>query len=706
LALLLLYILAFPQLYAASGRGAAALSAIWLFLLGWAGGPTAGLLWGTANIPLHLGLYDRVGLSPNEQLLHIFSPGFITGVLTGWAAGQIRQLVEAYRFKERALRFLARLGSLTAKAASEEELLHMVPILATEVGSYCCSILWRAHPDGRLEPVAWASPDDCLQVREGHFEVVREDRVLARAALGGLRWDQGSLAASRAIREGRAVVQPDVVRLPAYPMSELARALRYRAVLGAPIWVDGQIWGALVVAAAEPRAFADEKSSLLEEAARGVGMALERLALRLTLEELAMGDALTGLLNRHGFLERASAVLEAARAEGKSAILLFLDLDRFKVVNDTLGHAAGDRLLAEAAQRLQGVIGGQNPLGRVGGDEFAVLLYGSSDSGALQVARQVREALRRPFNQAQQFFTLSASLGMARFPQDGLELNELLRKADIAMYQAKRSGDGMCFFDASSDRVLHERLELERGLRQALAEGEIQLYYQPVVSLPSGAVAFFETLARWRIPPGVFVPLAEEVGLSWELDCYILSRALAQLAAWEHKGYPATLSVNLSPRSLTEAGLPDFLQAELRRHRLSPRRLILEITEGAVVSQGGRAALNRLKSTGVVLALDDFGTGYSSLEQLKTLPVELIKVARPFVKDAGHGPKDTAVVRAVLTLAQEMGLLAVAEGVESETQRDLLERIGYRLLQGYLFSKPLPAEEALSWKPPAPSEHP
>lgn len=705
LALLLLYVLAFSHLYAASGRGAAALSAIWLFLLGWAGGPAAGLLWGVVNIPLHLALYLGVEISPHEQLAHILSPGFIIGVLTGWAAGQMRQVMEAYRLKERALRFLGRLGSLTAKAASEEELLRMVPGLATEVGKYRCSILWRAYPDGRLEPVAWASLGDCLQVREGQFEVVREGKVLGRVALRELRWDQGSLAASQAVREGRAVVQPDVTRIPGYPMNELARILRYRAVLGAPIRVDGQIWGALVVAAAEPRAFADEETSLLEEAARGVGMALERLKLRLTLEELAVGDALTGLLNRHGFLERASTMLEAASAEGRPAMLLFLDLNRFKEVNDTLGHAAGDRLLTEAAQRLQGVVGGQDLLGRVGGDEFALLLYGATESTVLQVARQVREVLQRPFEQAQQVFTLDASLGVARFPQDGLELSELLRKADIAMYQAKRSGDGLCFFDASSDRVLHERLELERGLRRALVEGEVQLHYQPVVSLHTGAAAFFETLARWRIPPSVFVPLAEEVGLSWELDRYILSRALAQLAAWEHKGHPVTLSVNLSPRSLTEAALPDFLQAELRRHGLSPQRLILEITEGAVVSQEGKAALSRLKGTGVILALDDFGTGYSSLEQLKALPVDLIKVARPFVKDAGHGTKDAAVVRAVFTLAQEMGLLAVAEGVESENQRDLLEHIGYRLLQGYLFSKPLPPEKALSWNLPVPSEH-
>ncbi len=418
---------------------------------------------------------------------------------------------------------------------------------------------------------------------------------------------------------------------------------------------------------------------------------------RQRLAHQAHHDPLTGLGNRRLFLERTAA------ARDRPAVL-FIDLDDFKAVNDSLGHGAGDAMLGEIAGRLRDAVRPGDLVARLGGDEFAVLLdSGAGPEEAERVADRLRLALAAPVDVLGHRLQVRASIGIAAGDEDAATL---LRNADIAMYEAKAAGKDArrTYEPAMHDRVA-ARLELESRLHAALDGGEFEVHYQPIVDLGGGTPAF-EALVRWRhpdrglVPPGDFIPAAERSGLIVELGSWVLGQACAFGARVAGRaGIPALVSVNLSPRQLEAPGLVDDVRRRLEESGLPPERLILEITETTVARDLGAssAVLTALRALGVRIAIDDFGTGYSSLGILHRLPVDILKIDRSFVAGVDGTPRDRSLVEAILTLADALGTTTVAEGVERETQAEALRALGCRRAQGFHFARPLAHDDAIAY---------
>ena len=416
------------------------------------------------------------------------------------------------------------------------------------------------------------------------------------------------------------------------------------------------------------------------------------------LDYQAHYDALTGLPNRTLFLRHLDEQIAAGGDD--DVAVLFVDLDNFKVVNDSLGHGAGDRLLTIVAERMRRVVRPGDVIARFGGDEFAVLVGRSGGvAAARRVAERLAAALRAPveLDGGQRFVT--ASFGVRSVPVASADPESLLRDADAAMYRAKELGKARCevFDDSMRERAV-ERLDLEGGLRHALERGELRVLYQPQVELASGRIVGAEALLRWHHPvrgvvvPPLFIPIAEQTGLIVPIGAWVLEEACRQAAAWARQaGRELTISVNVSPRQLADEGFEYLVQDALAATGLEPRLLCLEVTESAVMADpvAATAVLERLKALGVRLAIDDFGVGYSSLSQLKTLlPVDTIKIDKSFVDGVPGEGEDQAIVDAILRLADGLGLAAVAEGVETSEQVDALLGMGCRLSQGFHFARP------------------
>jgi diguanylate cyclase (GGDEF)-like protein/PAS domain S-box-containing protein len=416
------------------------------------------------------------------------------------------------------------------------------------------------------------------------------------------------------------------------------------------------------------------------------------------LDYQAHHDPLTGLPNRTLFLRHLDDLIAAGG--GDEVAVLFVDLDNFKLINDSLGHGAGDRLLVVVAERMRRVLRPEDVIARFGGDEFAVTLgRAGGETAARRVADRLAAALRAPveLDGRQRFVT--ASFGVRSVPVTLAKPEEMLRDADAAMYRAKELGKARCeVFDASMRERAVERLDLEGGLRHALERDELRLLYQPQVDLPSGRIVGVEALLRWHHPerglivPPVFIPIAEQTGLIVPIGAWVLETACRQAAVWTREcGRELSVAVNVSPRQLATTEFADVVQGALETTRLDPGLLCLEITESAVMADpaAATAVLERLKALGVRLAIDDFGVGYSSLAQLKALlPVDTIKIDKSFVDGVTADGEDRAIVDAVLRLADGLGLAAVAEGVENADQVDALLGMGCRLSQGFHFARP------------------
>jgi diguanylate cyclase (GGDEF)-like protein len=419
-------------------------------------------------------------------------------------------------------------------------------------------------------------------------------------------------------------------------------------------------------------------------------------------EHQALHDALTGLPNRVLFRDRIEQAISAGRRADVVSAVLLIDLDHFKEINDTLGHHAGDRLLEEVARRLEGSLGGSGTVARLGGDEFGVVLPVLRRSGdANVVARQLLAGLREPFAIEGLTLEVDASVGMACHPAHGTGVEALIQRADIAMYAAKESGGGHAMFEPRLDRFSPRRLSLAGGLRSAIQNGEIVLFFQPKADLSTGRVIGVEALARWEHPrlgligPTEFVPIAEQTGLITPLTSYVLDAALRQVREWKDEGQELTVAVNLSARSFLDAQLAVEIPRLLEKWGVDARLLELEITESMLMLDPGRAqaTLERLSRIGLTLSVDDFGTGYSSLANLKRLPVDCIKIDKSFVMDMAVDASDAAIVRSTIDLAHNLGLRVVAEGVESRQAWDRLIELGCDFAQGYHVSRPLPAAE-------------
>ena len=565
---------------------------------------------------------------------------------------------------ERAERVLRRAGECATQAAGEGDLLHKVCALLVEEG-YALAWVGEARPTGEVVPREAAGA-------VGYLEGIR------------VRWDEapeGQGPTGRALRSGRPQVLRSVEEDPRYaPWRERAQVFGFASSAAFPLRVEGRVWGSLNVYAPEEDAFDEEEVRLLEDLARLIGHALDRLRALERLRFLAYHDPLTGLPNRRR-LEEDFRLLRGRWA------LCRLDLVDLYEVNEAYGREAGDALLARTSRRLQALLPREGRLYRLEGGEFLALLPGGAKE-AEAVGQALGEALEAPLDLGEgRAFRVRVRAGVALFPDDANTLSELLRRADQALREAKKAGKRWTFYSLGLGEAVRERREVLAGLEKALAEGELRLYGQPIVDLATGRPAGVEVLLRWArgeevVPASRFIPVAEEAGLIPELDLYVL-RALAQMTT------ALPLHVNLSPQTLLDERLLLGLAP------LKGRNLRLELTEHALASPGAEARLKELSCMGFPVVLDDFGQGYASLRLLVGLPFSMAKVDRGFVGGIGLDPKAEAALKAVLALSRELEIALVAEGVEREDQWAWLRSVGYSLGQGYLWGRPAPLEEVL-----------
>ena len=419
---------------------------------------------------------------------------------------------------------------------------------------------------------------------------------------------------------------------------------------------------------------------------------------------LADHDSLTGLLNRNSLMRIFAQQIEAAQISGDTLALFFIDLDRFKTVNDTLGHHAGDQLLVAAAERLREQLRPDDLLARFGGDEFVVILGGSPPQEMIAaIAQRLINSILRPFAVNGHEMFISASIGSAAYPEHGEDAIAILKNADIAMYHAKERGkNAFQLFNKEMSNHALEQMLLENSLRHAIERKEFELYYQPQFSALDGAICGAEALIRWRHPtrglvaPGMFITLAEQTGLIVPLGAWVLREACRQGKAWLDRGYQfGRIAVNLSPRQFSSDDLLSTIDNALAQSGLPSAMLELEITEGAIMQNPQEAVvlLKRMRQLGVTISVDDFGTGYSSLASLKQYPLDTLKIDRSFVKGIPGDADDIAITEAIIAIAHKLHLQVVAEGVESQEQHDFLRAAGCDIVQGYLHAQPLSAGE-------------
>ena len=428
----------------------------------------------------------------------------------------------------------------------------------------------------------------------------------------------------------------------------------------------------------------------------------EKIAAQQRIEQLAYTDALTGLPNRLTLTERVAHAIRLAQRSGHGFALLFLDLDRFKSINDSLGHLFGDRVLIEIANRLKNCLRQTDTLCRLGGDEFVVHLHDTDSSGAEISAQRLIDAVVRPIEIDEMYFNLSCSLGIALYPGDGSTLDELIRHADTAMYEVKERGKGhFRFYRPEMNADLLARIHLDHALREGLRAQQFVLHYQPRIDLRSGQLRSCEALVRWQRPgrslvlPGHFIGVAEETGFIVALGDWVLEEAVRQAAAWQAAGTPCAVAVNLSALQFHPGGLVDRVRQLLADYALDAELLELELTESILIHDADEALerLQELRALGVRLSLDDFGTGYSSLSYLKRFPLQQIKIDRSFIATMHSDAVDAAIVASIIQLGHALQMEVVAEGVELEQQRQHLEALGCEQFQGFLCSPAVPAQE-------------
>lgn len=447
----------------------------------------------------------------------------------------------------------------------------------------------------------------------------------------------------------------------------------------------------------------EELSKLAETFDR---MAARIASKREQLEFLALNDRLTGLPNRHAIVTQLTRAIQITKTSGKKAGILVLGLDGFKSINDSLGHELGDQVLIQAANALTESIGSLAVLGRIGGDEFAVIVNEAEDSTDLtRLAMLLRERMHHPTSVGAHQFFISASIGIAIFPEHGNNAEQLLQNANVAMCRAKvQKAHSCCLYDPAMNQGALARLQMQNLLSQAVAKGELIVYYQPKISTSCGKITGAEALVRWQssvlgfVPPGDFIPLAEQTGLILDIGEWVLEAACAQIKIWNDSADSQfTMAVNLSPRQFTDPDLVSKIATVLGKYGVQAHQLELEITEGALMNNPKESinALNALRSFGVKISVDDFGTGYSSLAYLKRLPIDALKIDKTFVDNIVTDTCDRAIVNAVVSIAKERRLRVTAEGVESADQLSAVTLMGCDEYQGYLFSRPLAAPDFL-----------
>jgi diguanylate cyclase (GGDEF)-like protein len=585
------------------------------------------------------------------------------------------------------------------RAKSREDLYQMVCEAAVKGAKFTTTTILLAEPGNDFfRLVASAGPN---------VDIIKGRRYSPRADL-----PEGRGLTGKAYRTGQPSVSNDTrahekeVQWP-YPVEQ--RSSKAGAAL--PLFSQKGIVGVLLFMAAERGSFTDEFVELLQRLAENVSYALETFdradeqrAAEKRIEYLATHDSLTGLPNRAMFNQLLEQSIETARRDESKRAVLFIDLDRFKVINDSLGHAAGDTLLVEIARRLKACLHESDVVARLGGDEFVVILNEVRDRDVVEtVGRKILASLLPTLNLAGHECRTTGSIGVAIYPDNGSDAHTLTRNADIAMYVAKEDGkNDLRFFSSAIKSQSIERLMLETSLRHALELDQFTLHYQPKLDVATGVINGVEALLRWNhpdlgnLPPMKFIPLAEETGLIIPIGRWVLRTACTQNMQWQRDGLPViTMAINLSPRQFLDENLLCDLDDVLRDTGMPPHLLQLEITESMVMQnvERGIKLLDAIQGRGVRLAIDDFGTGYSSMSLMKQFPIDTIKIDRSFVRDIADNAEDRAIATAIISMGKALGLTVVAEGVETSEQDAFLRRNECDELQGYLFSKPVPANE-------------
>jgi diguanylate cyclase (GGDEF)-like protein len=494
------------------------------------------------------------------------------------------------------------------------------------------------------------------------------------------------------------------------PWHERSRKFGWRTSAALPLTCNGVVVGAFTLYGGTVHAFDKDAQNLLIEMAMNISFALQSFADKKSqqesaamIEHLANYDPLTGLPNRVLLRDRVQQAIASASRAGQSLTLIFLDLDHFKAVNDSLGHSIGDDLLCGVARRLLGEVREQDTVSRWGGDEFVLLLPDCTAEGATRVAEKLLASFAAPYQAEKHMLNSTPSIGIALYPADGKDFESLAKAADAAMYRAKHDGRNTFRFFTPAMQVLSQRfLELESALRSALKNGEFFLHYQPQFAIEDGYLTGAEALVRWQHPtlglisPGEFIIVAELSGQILQLGTWVMRQATRQAKAWQDEGLPPiSMAVNLSAAQFRQTNLVQQTTTILSETGLDARYLELELTESLAMEDPHAAIkiINALQATGIAIAIDDFGTGYSSLSYLKRFHISKLKIDQSFVRDIPGDPNDCAIVDAIITMARSMGFSTIAEGVETAEQLDFLRKHGCHEVQGYYFSKPLPADE-------------
>jgi len=606
--------------------------------------------------------------------------------------GERRQAQDAALQKSAFVELLQAVTAAANEASRSEE------AMQTALNQVCTHTGW---PVGHVYVFENSSVNELVPTKLWHMEDTERFRAF-REVTEATRFVAGVGLPGRVLASGKPVWIKDVTNDPNFPRAARAQDIGVRAAFAFPVLIGAEVVAVLEFFSIEAMEPDEPLLGIMGHIGAQLGRVIERKRAEERLQYLAHYDGLTGLPNRLLYFDRLDQALAWAHRNGQLVVVLLLDLDRFKNINDTLGHDVGDGVLQAVAERISACVRDGDTVARLGGDEFVLLLSNiTEDRDIPPIAEKVLDAVEKPVVWEGRELFVTASIGISRYPRDGKDAQALLKNADTAMYRAKEQGkNNFQLYSSRLDARSVERLGLESSLRHALERGEFLLYYQPRINLRSGRMTGMEALLRWQHPelglvsPDEFIPLLEETGLIVSVGQWVLHTACQQNKVWQQAGFPPLrVAVNLSVRQF-KRGLSDIVARVLNDTGLESRWLALEITESILMEhkESAIALLNELNGMGIRLVIDDFGTGYSSLSYLKRFPIHSLKIDRSFVQDIPDDPGDMAIARSVIGMAHSLNMTVTAEGVETAQQVDFLRAQNCDRIQGYYFSPPLPAE--------------
>ena len=598
----------------------------------------------------------------------------------------------------RALRLLSASNRTLLRATDESTILYDVCRIATEIGGY--SLSW----------VGFKEMDSMQSVRPvAHWGY--EDGFLAASRMSWADCERGRSAMSTAIRTGIIQRKLNILNDPQLsPWREDARRRNYQSAIALPLQVDSKTIGAIAIYAPEPDAFNNEEVKLLEELACDLSFGIQTIRLRIAHEQanarinrLAFFDTLTGLPNRNHLSDLLPKAIAAARDDASQLALLLLDLDHIREINETYGHGTGDKIFVQVSRRLHELAEDNCIITRFGGDDFIIICERSDSGSAASLAKRIVTSIKQPLLIDARSFSISGSIGIALYPADADNPSDLLARADLAMSKVKRTGGGYRFYKNEMTQALTRKLDIIQRLKSSISERNLQLYYQPKVELYAGMIVGAEALLRWhdpilgRVNPAEFISIAEGRGLMPEIGEWVLKTACMHIRLWQDQGLSCRgrISVNVSGKQFEDRYFLERVARVMEQTGVSPTLIELELTESCLMEDPKLMLeiMTQLRWMGFSIAIDDFGTGYSSLAYLKKFPIDTLKIDQIFVKNMLDDRNDKAIISTILAIAEHMGLLTVAEGIENEKQRQALQELGCVLAQGYFFCSPESVEE-------------